>query len=358
MKTKYIILLLILFTFINTNAKESDPAELKVGTKIAEPFVIKNEDGSWSGITIELWQNIAESLGVKYSFVEYDLAGILQAVSNREIDVAAAPLTITGSRERRFDFSQPYFVTGLGIATRIKETNTLVRVLDRFLSYDFIRIVFVLLLLLFLVGFITWLFERKKNTEQFGDGKTKGLGSSFWWAAVTMTTVGYGDKVPKTVGGRIVGLIWMFAGLIIISSFTAAIASVLTVTQLESQIQGPGDLYKVRVGTVSASSSIDFLTDKNIRHTTFASVSEAIDALSNNKIDAVVYDSPILKYEIIKKKKSDELKVLPVTLNPLYYGFALPQRSELREQINRILLDEIDSPKWKKILQNYLGEVE
>ena len=358
MKTKNIIFFLILLIATGLNGSNQEKISLKVGTKIAEPFVIKIGKGEWGGITIELWKNIADSLNLNYVYTEYDLGGLINAVETGEVDIAVAPLTITGSREEKFDFSHPYFITGLGIATRIKETNALVRVLDRFLSYDFLRIISVLLGLLFLVGFITWLFERRKNAEHFGDGKTKGLGSSFWWAAVTMTTVGYGDKVPRTLGGRIIGLIWMFAGLIIISSFTAAIASALTVTQLESQIQGLSDLYKAKVGTVAASSSVDYLNGKNIRHTTYASVSEAIEALSSDKIDAVVYDSPILKYEIIKRGKSDMLKVLPVTLDPLYYGFALPQNSKLREKLNRALLKEIDSQRWKKILKNYLGEME
>ena len=351
-------ILFVLFFVVSVYGNEPVNTDiLRIGTKKAEPFVIKNQNG-WTGITIELWKEIADSLNVKYSFTEYNLSGLLNAVKNGEIDIAVAPLTITAEREKNFDFSHPYFITGLGIATRIKESNTILKVLDRFLSYDFLRIVFVLLGLLFLVGFITWIFERKKNKEHFGDGKTKGLGSSFWWAAVTMTTVGYGDKVPKTVGGRIIGLIWMFTGLIIISSFTAAIASALTVTQLESQIQGLNDLYNARVGTVSASSSINYLNRKNIKHSDYVTVSEAIDALSNNEIDAVVYDSPILKYEIIKSGKTNQLKVLPVTLDPLYYGFAMPQNSKLREKLNRVLLYEIESPKWKKILQKYLGEID
>ncbi|MGO2102628.1 MAG: ion channel [Psychroflexus halocasei] len=44
-----------------------------------------------------------------------------------------------------------------------------------------------------------------------------------------MTTVGYGDKSPLSLGGRIVGLIWMFMAVIILSSLTAGIASALTV---------------------------------------------------------------------------------------------------------------------------------
>jgi len=58
-----------------------------------------------------------------------------------------------------------------------------------------------------------------------------------------MTTVGYGDKAPVTLAGRVVGLLWMPASIILISGFTAAIASALTVGQLDHSISGLDDLY-------------------------------------------------------------------------------------------------------------------
>ncbi|GBD90052.1 glutamine-binding periplasmic protein precursor [bacterium BMS3Abin04] len=355
MNLKKIICLLffLIITAASLNAKQTGKT-LIVGTKIAEPFVIKNSDGTWSGISIDLWKRIADSLGYKYKIKEYDLAGLINAVKNRKIDIAVSPLTITSERERILDFTHPYFITGLSIATQVKEKTGLVRVLNRLISFDFLKIIFGLFLLLFIVGFVTWIFEREKNKEHFGDGKSKGLGSSFWWAAVTLTTVGYGDKTPKTTGGRLIAIIWMLAGLIIISSFTAAITSALTVTQLETQIQDINDLYKVRVATVKSSSG-NFLNSRRINYTEYKSVQEALKNLAENKVDAVVYDAPILKYLIKKDGYSSELRVLPLTLDPLFYGFALPAGSKLREPLNRIILKEINFTEWKKVLSEYLG---
>ncbi|WP_320044731.1 ion channel [uncultured Desulfobacter sp.] len=77
------------------------------------------------------------------------------------------------------------------------------------LNCDFLEVIFTLFMLLLLVGFLIWFFEKDKNREQFGGSPFSGIGSGFWWSAVTMTTVGYGDKAPRTVAGRFVGLIWM-----------------------------------------------------------------------------------------------------------------------------------------------------
>ena len=68
---------------------------------------------------------------------------------------------------------------------------------------------------------VVFFFEREQNPDHFDT-----IFQSVWWALVTMTTVGYGDKIPITVGGRLVGAVIMFSGVALVSIFTATISSI------------------------------------------------------------------------------------------------------------------------------------
>lgn len=346
---RIILISIILFSSLFAQDK------IIVGTKVAEPFVIK-QNGAWGGLSFDLWQKISSELGYEYEVREYDLEGLVTAVENEEIDIAVSPLTITAAREEKMDFTLPYLVTGLSIAVAVKEESGFLSLAKNLLSVEFISTVGVLIIILFLVGLLTWFFERKKNPEQFGDGKSKGLWSSFWFAAVTMTTVGYGDKAPKSIGGRVISLIWMFTAIIIISSITAAIASALTVGKLETKIKGLNDLYSTSVGTVPSSTAEDFLVDKRINYLSYDNVSKGLEAIATGDLDAFVYDAPIMKYLIKQNGLPVKVKVLPNELEQVYYGFALHEGSKLREPLNRRIIDIISNPSWEDLQYKYFGE--
>ena len=229
------------------------------------------------------------------------------------------------------------------------------RVLGAFLSRDFLLLVLGLLALLLAVGALVWLLERRRNPEQFGRDAAHGLGNGLWWSAVTMTTVGYGDLAPRTLAGRLVALVWMFAGLLLASSFTAAITSTLTVGELQGAVRGPDDLPRVRVGTVVGSTSAEYLAGRGLAHADFPDAAAALDALRAGGVEAVVYDAPILRY-LASERAGRELRVLPATFERQYYGIALPPDSPIREQVNRELLRVIEQPEWRAVLVRYLGE--
>jgi voltage-gated potassium channel len=95
----------------------------------------------------------------------------------------------------------------------------MIKNLTEFTHHTLTRIVFAITFFALIGASLVYLFEGGINSQ------FEVLGDSIWWAFVTMTTVGYGDKVPMTTGGRIIGVIIMFFGLALLSSFTATISS-------------------------------------------------------------------------------------------------------------------------------------
>lgn len=355
----------ILIPVAMVGAQETDSSDpllprpertLTVGTKQAVPFVIKGPDGRWAGISVELLEQVMRELGWRYQWREGSLEELLGGVESGELDLAIAAITITPEREVRHDFSHGYYSTGLGIAVS-GQGGGWKGFLRRLFSGQLLGAVGLTIVLLLIVGLLIWLAERKRNPDQFGGTAAKGVGAGFWFSAVTMTTVGYGDKAPVTTAGRGVALIWMFASLIAISSLTAAITSALTLNELESGIAGPADLPRVKVGTVAASTSLDYLEQRGMTPRQYPSVGEALRALNGGDVEAVVYDAPILRYSINEQFQGDVM-LLPEQFDQQSYGVLFGSESELREPFNRALLRVLEDPSWQGIMQRYMGSAD
>ncbi len=328
---------------------------LVIGTKEAPPFSMKNRQGQWEGIAIDLWRSMADELGWRYEFRELTLDEMLQGVASNQLDAAVAAITVTATRERVMDFSHPFYTTGYGIAVSRRAAGPhWLEVARSFFSAAFLKVLITLGLVLLGAGLLVWLFERRHPANDFGHSFWSGLGNGLWWSAVTMTTVGYGDKAPRTVGGRMVAVLWMFTSVVIISSFTATMTSTLAVGQLRSLIRNVDDLARVRVATVTGTTSADYLEQLQINHTDYASIQQALEALTKGEADAVVYDAPILRY-LVTHGNSRDVEVLPQVFGRQDYGIALPLNSPLRQPLNRVLLEKINSEEWGHIKFRYLG---
>ena len=328
---------------------------LVVATKEAPPFAIKNADGTWSGLSIDLLQIVARRLDREPVYREYNLEGMLSAVESGEVDIAAAALSITREREQRLDFTHPYHITGFAIAARAEPDSSAGSMLRALTTKEFLRPIGVLLLVLLVAGLLVWLFERRHNREQFGGGIARGIGSGFWWSAVTMTTVGYGDKAPRSVGGRTIGFVWMFLSLILVAALTGAIASSLTLQRLDVGIAGPDDLRGAKVAAVRASSAAAYLTKRSIETVEVDNVREGLTAVAEGRADAMVHDAPILDY-VLSTLGDNRIQILPAIFRKQAYSFALRQGTDLREEFNRSMLTLIDDDRWARIKATYLRD--
>ena len=328
---------------------------LTVGVMIAPPFLEKDAKGRYRGLAYDLWADVANDLGLRYKTVEYDLEGLLEAVRQEHVDVGVSALSITAERAATMDFSQPFYYTGLGIAVPVKRDNIVARLFEAILSPRVLSYVFSLLGLLLVVGALVWGVERRRNPEHFRPGR-RGIGDGMWWSAVTMTSVGYGDATPKTLVGRALAMVWMFASVILLASFTAGITSSLTVETLGGRVHGPDDLNAVRTGVLANSSAEEELLAQNVGVRRFASVDAGLGALVGGKLDAFVDDQPILQY-CQHKRFGGEVRVLPGFFDPQLYGFAFPRGATLRKTVEVIMLRRLEDSKYRaQLYEPYLGK--
>jgi len=97
---------------------------LRIGVSLFTPWTIKQRDGQLVGFEIDVAKQLAKDLGVKPEFHVLEWEKIMPALLKREIDIISAGMVITPQRALKFNFSQPYDSSGIGLVTNIPLTKT------------------------------------------------------------------------------------------------------------------------------------------------------------------------------------------------------------------------------------------
>ncbi len=335
-----------------SSSAPSPTAPLTIGVGHAPPFAIETQTDSgsdWDGIGVHLWREIAEDLNIQYEWQKISPADAVQQVQNGTVDIAITA-SATAEAEQQVDFTQSYYSTSLGIAQLRR--RRLIDIVLAVLSPRFLWICFWLSILLLIVGLIVWLFERNNNKDMFNPKPAKGLWNSFWWAGVTLTTIGYGDIAPISVGGRAIALLWMLVSMGITASLTASITSVVT-QDSSGKLTDFASLKEITVGSIEGSDAADELQQQDISFETVPTPMEGLQAVDEGQLDAFVYDAAQLQY-LNKNELKNKLAIETTDLDARRYVFALPENADSFEAINAQLLREQDGADWQSLLDRFL----
>ena len=206
-----------------------------------------------------------------------------------------------------------------------------------------------MLLFIVLAAHIIWFFERLSNNS-FPRRYLAGIDDAIWFSAVTVTTVGYGDKVPRTGGGRAATLIWMLGGIVLSSLFTAVITSEVTSDRLANDVTAISDFSGRTICSTRGYWNSDPLIEKNRKffgkEVQGDSLAYCIDQLIKGSVDGVYYDRPPMekmlldrhvemKFPITPDLQALQLTpVFPDAFNPRFGAPAVPAlRNEYNEQV-------------------------
>ena len=326
---------------------------LRVVTKEIEPFVFKEQD-RFTGFSIDLWKEIALITNLPFEFVEVEtVSEQLAYLEEGRAEIAIAAISMTPEREEVIDFFYPYYRSGLQIMTDNRSTSALLGLLTAFVSSRLLAVIGGLLFIMVIVAHLVWLAERKNNPD-FPRRYWPGVWEGLWWSAVTMTTVGYGDKRVKGIWGRILAMFWMFSGIFLIANFTAGVTAELTVSEIQTSIEGIEDLPGKKITTVAGTTSAKFLREQRIPFRSVETIDEAYDLLEQGRVEAIVYDAPVLQYYAATADRGS-VQLVGQTFKPEDYGIALPSNSPHEEDINRALLQIIASGTYQEISDRWFS---
>ena len=343
------------------------PRTVTVATRDLTPFVITNDTGK-SGFTIDLWEEIAERQGWATQFVDAEsVAAQLKEISDGRADIGAGAISITAERRQSFDFSQPIFNGGLQIMVRHRVAAPSQPGLVNFLPLLFSKAMGVWLLagliLSVIPAHIFWLIERRRRDDPEDDDGDSAIARSYFPGIFQAFAWSVGflgfmpDTFPHRALGRLLGILWGFIAIIFVSYFTATLTTNLTVDTYAGQITGPSDLPGKKVATVAGTTSERRLQDMGIPATGLKTIDDCYRALREGGYDAVVFDSPVLRY-YASGDGAGAVELAGPVFHEEDYGFAFPQNSDLRAKVDQALLDIRQDGTYELIKRKWFGGAE
>ncbi len=337
-------------------AGAAEPRTVTVAAHDLEPFVFSNGDIK-TGFTVELMEAVAEQEGWALEYVTVpNVTAQLKAVADGEVDAAATAISITSERTKNFDFSQPILNAGLQIMVPTSQLEEATPGLRDFLGLLFSKTMVIWLaaglIISVIPAHIIWFSERRHTDSMVSGSYFPGIFGAFSWSVSMLA--GQPEDIPRHALTRILAVVWAFVGIIFVAYYTATLTANLTVARFNSAINTPADLIGKRVCTVAQTTGAEYLGTLGVKTDQVASIDDCYTKLKQNKLDAVVFDSPVLRY-FVAHEGADFGQIVGTVFEPEDYGVAFPNGSELRKQFNQGLLSIKETGTYNLIKQKWFG---
>lgn len=281
--------------------------------------------------------------------------------------LAVGPMTITSNRQKIIDFTEPFYTDGVSILMkRIPEEGFSVLQPLRPLS----ALVWLALPGVLVIISLSMFFVEKTNPPR-EDKRKFTVGESFWFTIASFSLRAI-DTTPRSIAGRILGVCLWFASLMIMSSYAANLAAMLTVTRLRVPVTSLEDLAlqtSISYGTVRDSYTSAFFQNSRVPHlqrmwrVMSAADGEEEESLVRTDRDgfnkvresqgdyAFLWDSSRVRYEI----GSDcSLAEVGEVFGIREYAFAVPKGVHYREKFSQVLLKMRESGHIQEIESRFV----
>ncbi|KAM6550383.1 hypothetical protein CsatB_000191 [Cannabis sativa] len=191
---------------------------------------------TFSGFVINVFDEIVQKLPyhLPYTFIPFNgtYDELVEKIQLKEFDAVVGDVAIVANRYEYAEFTLPYTQSGLVmiVPVRSKTSNRAWLFLKPFTMSMWLLIVLVNIY----NGFVVWLIERNHCPQIKNSSIPDQIGTLFWLAFSTLFSL-HGDRLHSNLS-RMTMLVWLFVALVITQTYTANLASMLTVQQLEPDI--------------------------------------------------------------------------------------------------------------------------
>jgi polar amino acid transport system substrate-binding protein len=349
---------LAMMIFVSPALTQTVPTTLRVETFVVPPFVME-QDGKLTGFSIDLWEEVSARLGTKSDYqIAPGVAAGFDSLRSNKADLVVSGALITPERDKEFDFSYTILEAGQQVMVRNAgdtfAPNPLLDLLGLLLTKTTLLWLGIAVLFMLIPAHLVWFLERRYKdgiipTEKYFPG----IFHAMHWSATTLLT--QAEQAPRQPLARVVSFVWMFIGIVFVALYTAQLTANLTVHQIRGAINGPEDLPGKQVGTIKeASIPINYLRGHNARVQEFSQVSDMFQALLGNRVDALLFPAPVLRYYAAHEGKG-LVKLVGPEFDKRDAGFVFPEGSPLRRQINSALVAIREDGTYQRIYDKWFG---
>lgn len=333
-------------------APTANAEPLRAVTFVSPPWVDRPGE-TFTGFHAELWRAIAKEAGLDFEMrAVASWPEMRDRVIAGEADIAIQQHAIRAAIEDQVDFSQAVFDDGMQVLVPTSNALSVARVIAQFAGPP-LAILGWMSVIVLIVAHLMWFAERNRVQSDFRAGYLAGIWDAVYWSIVTVTTVGYGDKSPKSNRGRVVALGWMLAGLFLLSMFVAQVTAAFTVDSLQTGIQGEADLPGRTIGTYDGGKQLRYLRNRGIAHAVGADTDAVVQLLRDGKVEALLLDVGNARYAT--SRFGDYVEPAGPAFARGHIGYPMRPSSPHREAINQAVLRIREDGTYQRIMEKYFG---